>query len=46
MEPDEGRVPASARRRDQDVDEVGDWPPDAVLLESGRSPVITLPRPA
>ena len=37
MEPDEGCVLASSRRRDQDVDELRGWPPDAVLLESGRT---------
>jgi hypothetical protein len=37
MEPDEGCVLASSRRRDQNVDEVRGWPPDAVLLESGRT---------
>jgi hypothetical protein len=37
MEPDEGCVLASSRRRDQNVDEVSDRPPDAVLLESGRT---------
>ncbi len=37
MEPDEGCVLASSRRRDQNVDEVRGGPPDAVLLESGRT---------
>jgi len=37
MKPDEGRVLASSRRRDQNVDEVGGRPSDAVLLESGRT---------
>jgi hypothetical protein len=37
MEPDEGCVLASSRRRDQNVDEVRGGPSDAVLLESGRT---------
>jgi hypothetical protein len=37
MESDESYVLASSRRRDQNVDEVRDRPPDAVLLESGRT---------
>jgi hypothetical protein len=37
VDPDEGRVPAFARRRDQDVDELGGWSPDMVLPD-GREP--------
>ena len=35
VQPDEGRVLALPRRRDQDVDELGDWSPDVVLPDGG-----------
>ncbi|MGH3205897.1 MAG: DUF6597 domain-containing transcriptional factor [Streptosporangiaceae bacterium] len=37
VKPGEGRVPAFARRRYQDVDELGGWPLD-VMLPDGREP--------